>query len=102
MFKYNKEYLSSLSLVEVKQICKSHNLPIVGAKSKLINSILDTYKPQVITINEYKSLFDGKKIVGVKLTDKENLIEIGRKAEKGRVKFNHYSMGVVYFSIEQD
>ena len=87
--KYNKEQLSTLSLVEVKHVCKAHGLPITGTRSKLINSIVELYKPQTITINEYKSFFGGKKIVGVKLSDKDSLAEIGRKVEKGRAKVEH-------------
>lgn len=99
---YTKEKLNKLSLVELKHICKGHNLPITGTKSNLIKLILDLYKPEVTSINEHKGLYNGKKIIGIKLIDKEGLTSMGKMVEKGKSKFTYYSMGVTYFSVEKD
>lgn len=98
---YTKEKLDNLSLVEIKHICKSHKLPFTGTKSRLIKLILDLYKPEVVTINDHKGLYNGKKIVGIKLTDKEGLVNMGKMVEKSNAKFSYYSMGVSYYFVEK-
>jgi hypothetical protein len=99
---YSKEILESLSLVEVKHICKNRNLPITGGKSKLINLILENIKPETVTINKHKSLDNNKKIIGIKLTDKEELIKMGKMVEKQISTFSYFSMGVCYYLVNKN
>jgi hypothetical protein len=96
---YNK-----LSLVELKNLCKSRRLPYGGSKKELIKRIIDFEKPVPVTINDHKG-FDlpkGKKIVGVKYGDKEKRLAISKEKEKGLAKDLYYSMDVFYYIVDKD
>lgn len=101
---HTRENLKTLSLVEIKQICKGYSLRITGTKTKLINSILNYTKEPGVTINlptEHKSP-TGKKVIGVIMGDHEKSVQLGKLREKNNVKTLYYSMGVHYYEVDKD
>jgi hypothetical protein len=101
---HTREELNKLSLVELKLLCKEYQLARTGTKSQLIKSILDLEKPVPITVHiptEYKPP-QGKKVIGLKIDEKEKRIQLGKEREKGKVQTLYYSMGVHYYLVEKD
>lgn len=101
---YTKEQLNKLSLVEIKQICKKYFLTLSGTKSELINNILDsqTPEPEVLSLpKEYKAP-QGKKVIGVKMSEQNKQIQIGRLREKNMVLGLYYAMGSHYYLVDKD
>ena len=101
---HTKEELNKLSLVELKLLCKEYRIASSGTKAKLIKSILDIEKPVPVTVNtstEYKPPKD-KKIIGLKSTDHNKRLQIGRLREKNDVIDLYYSMGVHYYLVNKD
>jgi 2'-5' RNA ligase len=96
---YNK-----LSLVELKNICKSKNLQYGGTKNQLIKRITDSEKPIPVTINEHKgfNLPKDKKIVGVKMGDTEKLMRVSKEIEKKTARRMYYSMDVFYYMVDKE
>lgn len=96
---YNK-----LSLVELKNLCKTRGLQYSGSKKQLIKRIVDFEKPTPITINDHKHLDipKDKKIVGVVMGDKEKSQRIGKEREKGKVRFMYWAMNVHYYMVDKD
>ena len=94
---------NNLSLVELKNLCKSRKLPYGGSKGELIKRIVDFEKPVPITVNEHKgiNLPKDKKIVGIKSGDHEKRVQIGKEKEKGLAKDLYYSMDVFYFVVDK-
>ena len=93
----------NLSLVELKNLCKSRNLPYSGTKNQLIKRISDYEKPLPITINDHRGLNvdKNKKIVGIKSGDHEKRVQIGKEKEKGLARDLYYSMDVFYFVVDK-
>lgn len=101
---YTKEELNKLSLVELKLICKEYRLHRTGTKSNLIKSILDSEKEDPIIVSipkEYKPP-KGKKVIGLKIDEKEKRFQLGREREKNKVQTLYYSMGVHYYLVDND
>src|SRR6056300_1384220 len=96
---YNK-----LSLVELKNLCKNRRLPYGGTKKQLVKRLNDFEKPIPIVINDNKHLDipKDKKVVGVKMGDKEKSQRIGKEREKGKVRFMYWSMDVHYYIVDKD
>lgn len=96
---YNK-----LSLVELKNYCKTRRLPYSGSKKQLVKRLNDFDKPTPITINSHShlKLEKGKKIVGVKMGDNEKSQQIGKEREKGKVKFVYWAMDVHYYLVDKE
>jgi len=96
---YNK-----LSLVELKNICKSKNLQYGGSKKELIKRIVDFEKPLPITINDHKgfNLPKDKKIIGVKMGDIEKSMRVSKELEKNTARRMYYSMDVFYYMVDKD
>ena len=74
MTEYTKQKLDSQSLVEIKLIAKELKISIAGTKSELIRRILAEFKPQPVLINTHPPK-DGKQIIGIKLNDKDRLVQ---------------------------
>ena len=98
MTEYTKQKLDSKSLVEIKLIAKELKISIAGTKSELIRRILAEFKPQPVLINTHPPK-DGKQIVGIKLNDKDRLIQNSSLIEQKKSRFVYYSMGAVYFEV---
>jgi len=96
---YNK-----LSLVELKNICKSKNLQYGGTKNELIKRIVDFEKPLPITINDHKgfNLPKDKKIVGIKMGDTEKSMKVSKEIEKNTARRMYYSMDVFYYMVDKE
>jgi hypothetical protein len=96
---YNK-----LSLVELKNHCKTRRLPYSGSKKQLVKRLNDFDKPEPIVVNTHKGLDlpKGKKIVGVIMGDKEKSQQIGKEREKGKVKFVYWAMDVHYYMVNKE
>jgi len=95
---YNK-----LSLVELKNICKTRHLLYGGTKKQLIKRLRDFDKPEEpkVSIPKGIELPKGKKIVGVISGDKERSQRIGKEREKGKVRFLYWSMDVFYYVVDE-
>lgn len=100
---YTKKDLQEKSLIELRYICKKHKITIGTKKSTMIKNILDFFSdPEpIINSNKILSLPQGKKIVPVKINEKEKLIEVGKHVEKGTAKILYYSFGVLYYVIDE-
>lgn len=93
-----KQNLDSKSLVELKVLAKELKLSIAGSKSEIIRRILGEFKPQPVLINTHP-IKDGRKIIGIKMDDNDNLKMNGVKVEQKNSRFVYYSMGVLYFEV---
>jgi len=95
---------SELSLVELKNICKSKNLQYGGTKNELIKRIVEFEKPLPVIINDHKGLNlpKDKKIVGIKMGDTEKSIMISKEIEKNTARRMYYSMDVFYYMVDKD
>ena len=96
---YNK-----LSLVELKNYCKTRRLSYSGSKKQLVKRLNDFDKPDPIVINTHNHLDipKDKKIVGVIMGDKEKSQQIGKEREKGKVRFMYWAMNVHYYMVDKD
>ena len=93
-----------LSLVELKNYCKTRRLPYSGSKKQLVKRLKDFDKPEPISNNTLKhiDLPKGKKIVGVISGDKEKIKKISKEREKGKVKNLYWAMDVFYYVVDKD
>jgi len=101
---YTREELNKLSLVEIKLLCKELHLERTGTKAKLIKSIVDFMKPEpeIISIpKEYKPP-TGKKIIGLKMSEHDKRVQIGKLREKGKVQDLYYSMNAHYYLVDKE
>jgi hypothetical protein len=96
---YNK-----LSLVELKNICKSKNLQYGGTKKELIKRIIEFEKPLPVIINDHKgfNLPKDKKIIGVKMGDIEKSMRVSKELEKNDARRIYYSMDVFYYMVDKE
>jgi len=101
---YTKENLNNLSLVELKLLCKELNISRTGTKKQLIKLIIDIVKPEpeVISIPKDYKPPKGKKIVTIKLSERDKQIQLGKFREKENVKNLYYSMGVYYYLVDEE
>ena len=55
------------------------------------------------TVHSHPASLSGsdKKIIGIKLDEKEKQIQVGKEREKGRSKLLYYSMGVHYHEVNK-
>lgn len=95
---------SKLSLVELKNYCKTRRLPYGGTKKQLVERLNDFDKPEPILINTHNHLNipKDKKIIGVIMGDKEKSQQIGKEREKGKVKFMYWAMNVHYYMVDKE
>ena len=100
---YSKTDLDKKTVIELRYICKKHKLPLSSKKSDLIKNILEhfTVPEPIINTNKTLKVVGGKKIVGVKITDKSKLIEISKQLTNNGNKILYYSMGVVYYLVDE-
>lgn len=95
-----KSNLKNLHLVELKNLCKEHGLQHGGSKTQIINRLVESQKIDVVINSHPSSLTPpGKKIVGIKLSDNNLRVQIGKEVEKGRAQLLYYSMGVHYYQV---
>jgi hypothetical protein len=93
------EKLETLELPEIKSLCKKYGISVVGDKKSLIKNLKYFLDPVVETLNSHpgRKLPDDKKIVGVKINEKDkvNLIL------KNKGTFLYYSFGYHYYLVSK-
>jgi hypothetical protein len=93
------EKLETLELPEIKLLCKKYGIGVVGDKKSLIKNLKYFLDPVPDTLNTHsgRKLPDGKKIVGVKVSEKEKINTI----LKNKGTFLYYSFGYHYYLINK-
>lgn len=101
---YTKEDLKKLSLVELKLVCKDLHIGITGTKSQLIKSIVDLMKPEpeIVSIPKDYKPPKGKKVIGLKMSEHEKLVQLGKLREKGKVQDLYYATGAHYYLVDKE
>lgn len=101
---HTKEELKKLSLVEIKLLCKEYRLGRTGTKTQLINSILDLEKPspEIVSLPKDFKPPKGKKVIGLKLSEHDKRVQLGKLREKNKVVDLYYSMGCHYYLVDKD
>jgi hypothetical protein len=93
------ENLNDLPLPDLKNLCKKYGISVVGDKKSLIKNLKYFLDPVEGTLNTHsgRKLPDGKKIVGVKIDEKDkvNLIL------KNKGTFLYYSFGYHYYLVSK-
>jgi len=92
------EKLDQLDLLEIKTLCKKYDISVVGDKKSLIKNLKYYLDPVEGTINVHTNKNGLKKIVGVKVNEKEKLNLI----LKNKGVFLYYSFGFQYYSVSKD
>lgn len=98
-----KEESKKLSLQELKLIAKSHGLKYGGTKTQIIKSIVDFNTPEEVKVHSHPASLSGhdKKIIGIKMDEREKHVQVGKEVEKVRAKMLYYSMGVHYYEVNK-
>lgn len=93
------ENLETLSLPEIKSLCKKYNISTVGDKKSLIKNLKYFLDPVEGTLNTHggRKLPNEKKIIGVRVGEKEKLNLI----LKNKGTFLYYSFGYKYFMVDK-
>lgn len=93
------EDLNKLELTEIKSLCKKYGIGTVGDKKNLIKKLRYFLDPieDVLNTHPGRKLPKDKKIVGVKISDKESINSILKK--KGQ--FLYYSLGYQYYMVTE-
>ena len=91
------EDLNTLELPEIKILCKQYGIGIVGDQKSLIKKLKYFLEPigDVLNTHPGRKLTNGKKIVGVKVNNQEEINSINKK--KGQ--FLYYSLGYHYYIV---
>ena len=93
------ENLNSLELVEIKALCKKHGIGTVGDKKTLIKNLKYYLDPIEDVLNSHpgRKLPKDKKIIGVKVSDKEKI----NSTLKNKGQFLYYSLGYHYYLVTE-
>jgi hypothetical protein len=93
------EDLNKLELPEIKSLCKQYGIGVVGDKKSLIKKLKYYLDPVEDVLNTHpgRKIPKDKKIVGVKVNEKEELNSIYKK--KGQ--FLYYSLGYHYYMVTE-
>ena len=93
------EDLNKLELPEIKSLCKQYGISVVGDKKTLVKKLKYYLDPVEDVLNTHpgRKLPKGKKIVGVKVDNQENINNVLRK--KGQ--FMYYSLGHQYYMVPE-
>jgi hypothetical protein len=92
--------LEKLELPEIKSLCKKYGVGTVGNKKELIKKLKYYTEPVEGTINTHpnRKLPTDKKIVAIKISEKEKLSSI----LKNKSQFLYYSFGYHYYLVSKD
>lgn len=93
------ENLDTLTLQEIKQLCKKYNIGTVGDKKTLIKKLKYFLDPIQDTLNTHtgRKIPKDKEIVGVSVTSSEKINDVLKK--KGQ--FLYYSLGYQYYMVNK-
>jgi hypothetical protein len=92
--------LEKLELPEIKSLCKKYGISVVGDKKSLIKNLKYYLDPVEGTLNNHtgRKLSSDKKIVGVKVEEKEKINLI----LKNKGQYLYYSFGYQYYLINKE
>jgi hypothetical protein len=94
-----KNELQKLNLVELKNLCKKEGLNFDKSREELIFALDEYFKPmRVKTESQKKS--PKLKIKGVKLSESEQLAEMGKLVEKKLAHRLYYANDTIYFELK--
>jgi hypothetical protein len=94
-----KNELQKLNLVELKNLCKKEGLNFDKSREELIFALDEYFKPmRVKTESQKKS--PKLKIKGVKLSESEQLAEMGKLVEKKLAHRLYYTNDTIYFELK--
>lgn len=94
-----KNELQKLNLVELKNLCKKEGLNFDKSREELIFALDEYFKPmRVKTESQKKS--QKLKIKGVKLSESEQLAEMGKLVEKKLAHRLYYANDTIYFELK--
>jgi hypothetical protein len=93
------EKLETLSLPEIKNLCKKYDIGTIGDKKDLIKKLKYFLDPVEGTLNQHtvRKLPPNKKIVGLKVSEKDKLNLI----LKNKGSFLYYSFGFQYYIVDK-
>ena len=93
------ENLNSLDIIEIKSLCKKYGIGTIGEKKELIKKLKYFLDPisDVLNTHTNRKLPNGKKIVGVKISEQEKINAILKKGGK----FLYYSLGYQYYIVAE-
>lgn len=93
------EDLNKLELSEIKSLCKQYKIGTVGDKKTLIKKLKYFLDPieDVLNTHSTRGLPKNKKIVGIKVENKEDINSVLKK--KGQ--FMYYSLGYHYYMVTE-
>jgi hypothetical protein len=93
------ENLDKLELPEIKSLCKKYDIGTVGEKKELIKKLKYFLVPVEDSLNTHsgRKLPDNKKIVGIKISEKDKLNLI----LKNKGSFLYYSFGHQYYLVDK-
>jgi hypothetical protein len=92
--------LEKMDLIELKSLCKRYGVSVVGDKNSLIKNLKYYLDPVVDTLNTHtgRKLPSDKKIVGVKISEKDKINSI----LKNKGQFLYYSFGYQYYLVSKE
>lgn len=92
--------LEKMDLIEIKSLCKKYAIGVVGEKKDLIKKLKYYLDPVTDSLNTHtgRKLPQNKKIVGVKISEKEKINSIF----KNKGQFLYYSFGYQYYLIDKE
>ena len=93
------EDLNSLDLVGIKSLCKKYDISTIGDKKDLIKKLKYFLDPLEGTLNVHngRKISPNKKIVGVKVSEKEKINQI----LKSKGSFLYYSFEYQYYLVDK-
>lgn len=94
-----KNEIEKLSLVELKNVCKKEGLNFDKNKEELIFALEEYFKPMRIKPEPQKKS-PKPKIKGIKLSDSEQLHEMGKLVEKKQAHRLYYANDSIYFELK--
>jgi len=94
------EDLNKLELPEIKSLCKQYGISVVGDKKTLVKKLKYYLDPVEDVLNTHpgRKLPKDKKIVGVKIEEKDKLNVI----LKNKGQFLYYSFGFQYYLVSKE
>ena len=96
-----KSKLDKLSLTELKNICKKEGLNFDKSREELILALNEYFEPMRVKTKKQTSTTTNlkPKTKPVKLSDKEQLVEMGKEVEKGRARHLYYANDCIVFEL---
>ncbi len=94
-----KNEIEKLSLVELKNVCKKEGLNFDKSREELIFALDEYFKPMRVKTEPQKKS-QKLKIKGVKLSESEQLAEMGKLVEKKLAHKLYYANDTIYFELK--